>query len=72
MGQVCFTVISSNRACPTVFIALRGGGGVGRTPPPPMVPPGAEGTAKHSSITTGMEEKFASNSGRGIWYLVSG
>ena len=23
MGQVCFTAISSNRACPTVFIALR-------------------------------------------------
>ena len=22
MGQVCFTAISSNRACPTVFIAL--------------------------------------------------
>ena len=22
MGQVCFTTISSNRACPTVFIAL--------------------------------------------------
>ena len=22
MGQVCFTAISSNRACPTVFMAL--------------------------------------------------
>ena len=22
MGRVCFTAISSNRACPTVFIAL--------------------------------------------------
>ena len=22
MGQVCFTAISSNRACPTVFIAV--------------------------------------------------
>ena len=22
MGQVCFTAISSSRACPTVFIAL--------------------------------------------------
>ena len=49
----------------------RGGGGVGRTPPPPMAPatPAPKAPEKSSELKSscakGAEENFASNSGRG-------
>ena len=53
MGQVCFTAISSNRACPTVFVGEEGGG----VPSPLQVPPPLEmhhwggGSTKERKVT---------------------